>query len=239
MSGRAATGCTTTARGQHYLADKRLAADLAAAAELAAGDLVVEIGAGFGRLTAELAARAGRVVAIEADTRAAARLASHYRERPQVTVVAGDALRVPLPRGPFKVVANPPFHLTADLLRRLLDEGLGRLQRADLVLEWRAAVGLCAISPPSRRSLPWQPWFEFLLVRRLEATRFVPAPGCDAALVSIRRRATPLLPEREAAAFRQFARRQPAGDVWELVERFRFSGRRDGGRPRGRRPGGR
>jgi 23S rRNA (adenine-N6)-dimethyltransferase len=224
VAGRAATGCPTSPRGQHYLADRRLAVELASAAELTPDDLVVEVGSGFGRLSVELAERAGRVVAIEADARSAARLASRFRERPQITVVAGDALRVPLPRRPFKVVANPPFHLTAELLRRLCEECLPRLQRADLVLEWRAAVGLCAISPPSRRSLPWQPWFEFLLVRRLGADRFVPEPGCDAALVSIRRRARPLLPEREAAAFARFARRQPAGDVWELVHRFRGRG---------------
>lgn len=221
MSVRAAAGRTTPARGQHYLADRRLAAELARAADLTADDLVVEVGAGFGRLTEELASRAGRVVAIEADPRAAARLASRFRDRTDVTVVAGDALRVPLPRRPFKVVANPPFHLTSGLLHRLLDECLPRLRRADLVLEWGTAVGLCAISPPGRRSLPWQPWFEFLLARRLAADRFNPAPGCDAAVVSIRRRGRPLLPERDADAFRRFARRQAGGDIWDVVDRFR------------------
>lgn len=220
MSVRAAAGRTTPARGQHYLADRRLAAELASAADLNPDDLVVEVGAGFGRLTGELASRAGRVVAIEADPRTAARLASRYRDRSQVTVVTGDALRVPLPRRPFKVVANPPFALTSGLLQRLLDECLPQLQRADLVLEWGAALGLCAISPPSRRSLPWQPWFEFVLARRLAADRFVPAPACDAAVVSIRRRRRPLLREHDAPAFRRFARRQPAGDIWELVARF-------------------
>lgn len=220
MAGRAASRCTTSARGQHYLADRRLAAELARAAELTADDLVVEIGAGFGRLTEELATRAGRVVAIEADPKSAARLASRFRDRPRVTVVAGDALQVPLPRRAFKVVANPPFYLTGPLLRRLLDTPLPQLVRADLVLDWRAAVGLCAVSPPSRRSVPWQPWFEFVLVRRLAADRFVPEPSGDAALVSIRRRAQALLPEREAGAFRGFARAAPTADVWDLAERF-------------------
>ncbi len=182
---------------------------------------MVEIGAGFGRLTGELAAHAGHVVAIEADERAAARLASRFAGDRRVTVVAGDVLRVALPRHSFKVVANPPFHLTAQLLHRLLEECLPQLHRADLVLEWRAAVGLCAVSPPSRRSLPWQPWFEFLLLRRLAARQFVPAPGCDAALVSIRRRRPPLLPQHEASAFRRFTRQAPAGDVWDLVAGFR------------------
>lgn len=210
------------ARGRHYLADRRLAAELVDAAELTPSDLVVEVGAGFGRLTEEVARRAGHVVAIEADRRAAARLESRLGGRGGIRVVAEDALRVPLPARPFRVVANPPFHLTTALLRRLLDDSSVPLVRADLVLDWRAAVGLCTVSPPSRQSMPWQPWFEFLLLRRLDADRFSPAPSTDAALVSIRRRTQPLLPPARATAFRRWVRHQPGGgDVWDLVARFR------------------
>jgi 23S rRNA (adenine-N6)-dimethyltransferase len=222
VAGRVRSSATASPRGQHYLADRRLAAELVDAAELKAADLVVEVGAGFGRLTDEVARRAGHVVAIEADGRSAARLASRYRSDGTVRVVAGDALRTPLPRRPFKVVANPPFYLTADLLRWLLDDLTVPLERADLVLEWRAAVGLCAVSPPSRRSMGWQPWYEFLLVRRLAASRFSPAPSGDAALVSVRRRSQPLLAPRQADAFRRWLRRQaPGPDVWDLAQRFR------------------
>lgn len=215
----------TAQRGQHYLADRRLAAELVDAAELKPADLVIEVGAGFGRLTEEVIRRAGRVVAIESDRRSAAKLSSRFQGQARVTVVAGDALDAPLPTRPFKVVANPPFHLTAALLRRFLDDVSLPLQRADLVLDWRAALGLTAVSPPSRQSMGWQPWFEFLLIRRLPADRFTPAPSGDAALVSIRRRALPMLPAGQAEAFRRWLRRSGGrGDVWELVGRFRRGG---------------
>jgi 23S rRNA (adenine-N6)-dimethyltransferase len=212
----------STQRAQHFLASRGLAAELAQGAELGPDDLVLEIGAGFGRLTDELAARAGRVVAIELDGKLATRLAARFQGRSGVQVLQEDALRVPLPRRPFKVVSNPPFHLTSRLLGRLLDDPAVPLARADLVLDWRAAVSLAAVHPPSRQSIGWQPWFEFLLLRRLPASSFSPEPAVDAAVVSVRRRAQPLVNGREAPGFRQWLRRQPRDvDVWEMVRRYR------------------
>ena len=223
MSGRASV--PGTVRGQHYLADRQLAVELVAEADLQRGDLVVEGGAGSGHLTEEFACRSQRVIAIEADPRAAARLRCASQGRDMVTVVAGDVLQTPLPLRPFRVVANPPFYLTGALLRHLLDDR-PPLARADQVLDWRAAIGLCAVSPPSRLPMAWQPWFELLLVRRLAAERFQPEPSIDAAVVSIRRRRHPLLPSSQAAHFRRRLGRRPPGDVWDLAHEFRQRGRR-------------
>lgn len=209
-------------RSQHFLASRRLAVELAQGADLRPDDLVVEFGAGYGRLTSELASRAGQVVAIEIDEHLAAQLGRRFGGAGTVHVVRGDALQVALPARPFKVVSNPPFHLTGPLLRRLLDDPQLPLLRADLVLSWGTAIGLVTVHPPSRRSLAWQPWYEVLLTRRLDSASFQPAPGTAAAVVSIRRRASPLLPMREAAAFRHWLRRADAGlDVWRLVTAYR------------------
>jgi 23S rRNA (adenine-N6)-dimethyltransferase len=222
VAGRQAwRSATTTQTGQHYLASRTLAAELVQAADLGPEDLVLEFGAGFGRLTGELASIAGEVVAVELDGRLAARLASRLTDQTAVKVIHGDALEVALPRRPFRVVSNPPFHLTARLLRRLLNDPRIPLVRADLVLEWRAAIGLSAVSPPSPQSMGWQPWFEFLLLRRLPASSFAPEPSADAALLSIRRRRSPLLDPREAEPFRRWLRGQPHLDVWALVRRWR------------------
>ena len=69
-------------------------------------DLVLDVGAGTGRLTAELARAARRVVAIELDPRLADALRGRW---PNVDVVCDDATAVTLPQVPFRVVANLPF----------------------------------------------------------------------------------------------------------------------------------
>ena len=83
---------------------------------------MLDIGAGEGVLTAELARRAGRVRAVEIESALVARLRRRFAAAPNVEVVGGDALLVPLPDEPFRVVANIPFNRTTAILRRLLDD---------------------------------------------------------------------------------------------------------------------
>ena len=67
-----------------------------------------------------------------------------------VRVVTGDALAVPPPRRPFRVVANLPFGLTTAILRRLLGDPRTALERADLV--GPGAGGQAVRGPPARNS---------------------------------------------------------------------------------------
>ena len=98
--------------GQHFLAGGWLAAELVEQAGVGAGDLVVEIGAGTGVLTEALARRAGRGVAVEFDPRLAERARARLAGFGNVRVVTADALALPPPRRPFRVVANLPFGST-------------------------------------------------------------------------------------------------------------------------------
>jgi 23S rRNA (adenine-N6)-dimethyltransferase len=127
-------------------------------------------------------------MAVEIDTALAARLAGRFGGRPNVKVVHGDALAVPLPRRPFRVVSNPPFHITSPLLHRLLDDPAVPLVRADLVVGWGAALALTGIFGPAHKARRWLPRYEFLLLRRLPSELFDPPPSQAAALVSIRPR---------------------------------------------------
>jgi 16S rRNA A1518/A1519 N6-dimethyltransferase RsmA/KsgA/DIM1 with predicted DNA glycosylase/AP lyase activity len=75
------TRAKRVARGQHFLRSPRLAAAIVEAARIAPGDLVVDVGAGGGVLSAELARRGARVVAIEVDPVWAGRLRSSRTSR--------------------------------------------------------------------------------------------------------------------------------------------------------------
>lgn len=123
-----ATDAETRARGAHYLdPDHHVVAELVAAAQLKAGETVLDAGAGRGALTGLLAkavAPGGTVVAVENHVDLVARL---KREGgPGVQVINGDILAVRLPAKLDAVVANPPYRILPAILRRLLAHGFGR-----------------------------------------------------------------------------------------------------------------
>lgn len=152
------------------------------------GDLVFDLGAGYGALTAPLARSGARVIAIELDPALAERLRRRFRAESLVGVVEADLRRVPLPRRPFHVVASPPFALTTVLCRRLLGDRSVRLAGAELILEWGAAKWLACDPPQDREVARWAARYEMRLVRRVPAASFSPPPGSDAAYVRIRPR---------------------------------------------------
>jgi 23S rRNA (adenine-N6)-dimethyltransferase len=117
--------------GFHRLTDQ-WAARIVASAAVRPGELVLDIGAGDGALTAQLVAAGARVIAIELHPARLRVLRTRFADRP-VRVVRADAETLLLPRRPFRVVANPPFGLTMAVLRRLLARG-SALYAADLLL---------------------------------------------------------------------------------------------------------
>ena len=179
-----------------------MAATLVADAGVLATDVVVEIGAGTGRLTVPLSQRAREVHAIELDPVLAAGLRKRFSGHANVRVIQGDAVSVRLPREELRVVGNLPFGCSSAILRRLLDDPFLPLERGDLVVEWGAAVKRTACWPSTMLNVTRGALYEAVLARRLPARCFEPAPRVDAGLVSIRRRPVPLVPEREWAAFR-------------------------------------
>ncbi len=104
--------------GQHFLFDPSILDRIADAADLVPTDTVLEIGPGKGTLTRALAARAGRVVCVEADRRLAEALTAEP-PAPNVVVVVGDALRVPWPAVDV-IAGNIPYQITSPLIERAL-----------------------------------------------------------------------------------------------------------------------
>ena len=112
--------------GQHFLADKRILRRIIDASDLSAQDTVLEIGPGRGFLTRELAAHAGRVVALELDRSLVATLTDEFQNRSHVSIVHGEARDVDIntliPKEiSYKVVANLPYYAASPIIRRFLN----------------------------------------------------------------------------------------------------------------------
>jgi 16S rRNA (adenine1518-N6/adenine1519-N6)-dimethyltransferase len=121
--------------GQNFLADERVAAKLAALAQVGPADAVLEIGCGLGVLTRALAARARRVVALEVDAGLVRAVRAEGLLPANAVLHHADALDADLRAllaaepPPRRVVANLPYAAASPLLRRLLDA-------RDLLVGW-------------------------------------------------------------------------------------------------------
>jgi 23S rRNA (adenine-N6)-dimethyltransferase len=191
--------------GQHFLRSRALVASIVDAAGIEPGDLVLDIGAGRGIISAELVARGARVAAIELDGQLATGLRRRFGDR--ATVLEHDARRLRPPCEPFKVVANLPFSGATAILRRLLDDPRVPLVSADVVLEWPAAAKRAAVWPTTLLGAYWGAWYELSLVRRLPRCVFAPPPPVDAGILRARRRRLPFVAPASAPAYRRFLER--------------------------------
>jgi 23S rRNA (adenine-N6)-dimethyltransferase len=188
-------------RSQHFIRTQAVAAELARDAGVRPDDLVVDLGAGRGRLTAELARAARQVLAVELDARWAAYLDGRWAN---VGVVEADAASVELPDEPFRVVANLPFHRTTLILRHLLDDPFVPLVRADVVVEWGVALKRSRPWPSTMNGVLWGAWYSSSVARRLPRTSFDPPPTVDAGVLVFERRRHPLVPQPAWRGYRGF-----------------------------------
>ncbi|HEX4979096.1 MAG TPA: rRNA adenine N(6)-methyltransferase family protein [Acidimicrobiales bacterium] len=158
------------------------AEDLVDAASLPPGALVLDVGAGTGAITGPLVSRGARVIAVEAHPERAAALRARFGR--SIVVVEADAADLRLPRRPYYVVANPPFGVTAPLLRRLLQPG-SRLARAHLVLQESAARRWAHPGAPGAGR--WRLQFAATAGPRLPRAAFRPPPRVDVRVLTIER----------------------------------------------------
>lgn len=186
--------------GQHFLGDPAWQQRIYATLPRPDQETWLEIGAGHGEMTALLASKARRVVAIEGDAKLASALSERAaREWPNVEVVAGDVLRLDLAQrlgDGSRVYGNLPYYITSPILHRLF-ECADRLASIHIVIQLEVAERIAA-RPGSRDygylSVASQFYAKPEIGLRIPPGAFRPPPKVTSALVHL------ILPGERAAA---------------------------------------
>jgi 16S rRNA (adenine1518-N6/adenine1519-N6)-dimethyltransferase len=187
---------------QNFLTDPEALDTIVAAAELSPGDRVVEVGPGLGVLTRRLLAAGVSVLAVELDPRLADYLRRELEGVARFELIEADALdlhpRELFPGEPIKLVANIPYHITSPLLHAFL-EGDRPPEVTVLLVQLEVAERVAA--PPGQMSylsVFAQNVAIAEVVARVPAAAFEPAPAVDSAVLRLRRRAEPAVPNGPA-----------------------------------------
>jgi 16S rRNA (adenine1518-N6/adenine1519-N6)-dimethyltransferase len=150
-------------------------------AELSERDTVLEVGPGLGVLTDVLSKRAGKVYAIEKDSRLVKILLAEY-DWPNVEIIEGDALKVEFPEF-NKIVSNLPYQISSPITFRFLE---CEFERAVLIYQLEFAQRMVAEPGDknySRLSLMVRAKTHAELVERIGRGAFWPRPKVDSAVV--------------------------------------------------------
>ena len=186
---------------QNFLRDPALARRLVDRAGLSDTDLVYEIGAGTGTITAALADRCRAVIANEIDELLCDALRSRFAGHRNVEVRCGDFLLESLPTQTYKVFANPPFDSTAQIIATLL----GADRPPDdmfLVVQREAAERFRGVPDETLVALLLKPFFAPSIVHHFHRDDFAPTPSVEVVMLRLRKRGPPLVMPEDAQPYR-------------------------------------
>jgi 16S rRNA (adenine1518-N6/adenine1519-N6)-dimethyltransferase len=185
--------------GQNFMIDQNLVRTVAAAGNIAAGDVLIEVGPGTGTLTEELlASPAARVIAVEIDRDLAKMLRERFADNDRLLLIEGDALSgkhelnpdllaAINPSQPTRLIANLPYNIASPLVIELLLAGVQMLVftvQKEVAERLRASAGSDAYGPLTVMA---QMLADVELLRTLPPQAFWPAPKIDSALVRMTR----------------------------------------------------
>ncbi len=179
--------------GQHLMHNKRLLYEIVDRAKISTHDLVLDLGAGKGALTSYLNKKAKKVFAVEYDSKFVDILKQEFIHSPNVKVIHQDILKIHLPKEPFIVVSNIPYAITTPILKMLLNRPTSHLQKGIIVMEKGAAKRFTSTFVKDPYVIAWRMWFDIRYVKDISRKNFSPPPRVDSAMITITRKAKPLV----------------------------------------------
>ncbi len=190
---------------QHFLRSPRLVAELVGHSNIRKNDTVYDLGAGSGVIASVLAGRCKKVVAIEVEPEALFKLRQNLGHVDNVEIIARSILDLTPPTKPYKIFANIPFNLSAQVVRKFTETDHPP-KSMYLITQKQFARKLVPGNDhfTSQLGAAIAPWFTARIRKPLRRTDFTPPPAVDTVLLEIKPRETPLLTVETRTGYRSF-----------------------------------
>lgn len=181
--------------GQNFIVNPSVCPRIAEEGGASSGTGVIEIGTGVGVLTAELAKRADKVVAIEIDDRLIPVLSETLSDFDNVKIINEDVLKVDLDKvieEEFQgmdvyVCANLPYYITSPIIMSLLESRLN-IRAITVMVQKEAATRLTAelgTRDVGAVTVAVRYYSEPKLLFNVSRGSFMPSPNVDSAVIRL------------------------------------------------------
>ena len=187
--------------GQNFLVDPDVLKKIIVAAELDQNDYVIEIGAGIGTLTRELAARSKGVTALEFDQQIFPALEKNLENFKNIELKNLDVRKFQPPKGKYKLVANIPYYLTSPILRQFFVETQNRPQLTVLLIQKEVAEKIVNPKKLSVLALQVKMFGNPEIVCKVPKNSFLPPPKVESAVLKVSLKNSPEVAADEVADF--------------------------------------
>jgi 16S rRNA A1518/A1519 N6-dimethyltransferase RsmA/KsgA/DIM1 with predicted DNA glycosylase/AP lyase activity len=187
---------------QNFIKFPELAVELIASSNINKNDLVLEIGPGLGIITRELVKVSRSVIAIEKDPVLAKKLIESTKDIPNLEIQQKDFLKANLPITPYKVFANIPFSLTAQIVSKFL-KSTPSPESMYFLMQYEAAKKFTGF-PESQSSLLSKPWYEIKIIGDIDRSNFTKKPQIVVVFVEFKKRPTAFIREENKREYRDF-----------------------------------
>ncbi len=190
---------------QNFLRSPHIVKTLLGHSAIKKTDTVLDIGAGSGVITTVLAERCKHVIAVENEKRTFEKLKDNTKTHTNITLVNHDILTLELPRQPYKVFSNIPFHLSSPIIRKLTEAPVPP-QAIYLIVQKQFAqkLSMDTTSFTGLLGASIAPLYTVRIRYSLEKTDFTPPPAVDTRFIELLLRQTPFIATSQLAFYRQF-----------------------------------
>ena len=182
--------------GQNFLINPSVCPKIAELGKAEEGYGILEIGTGFGTLTAELAKRADKVTAVEIDSRLLPVLEETLSDFNNINVINDDIMKVNIKEliatefsGMKRAVcANLPYYITSPVIMYLLESEID-VDAITVMVQKEAAQRLCAevgTREAGAITAAVRYYGEAEMLFQVSRGSFMPAPNVDSAVIQIR-----------------------------------------------------
>ena len=199
--------------GENYLIDGNIKDKIIAAASVGKGDVVLEIGPGFGALTIDLAGSGAEVFAVEKDKKAFAILSDIVKKDfPNLKLVCGGILEFDIKKiagsKKIKVIGNLPYYITTPVIEYLIENR--RSIESGLITVQREVANRLLAGPGSKEyssiSCFVQYYTKPAYIYTIKRASFYPSPDVDSSLVRLDFLRTPPAVLKDEALFFKIVR---------------------------------
>lgn len=198
--------------GQNFLIDDEVVDSIVESAKISKNDLVIEIGPGLGTLTARLLEKAGKVVAVELDTRMIDILKNRFDIYNNFELLNEDILKVDLKSlilnnekeyAHVKIVANLPYYITTPIIMKLLED---RLKIESITVMVQKEVADRIVEKPGDKesgAITYSVYYYSVPKKICFVSKecFIPAPDVDSEVIQLQIRKEPVVKVKDEEMF--------------------------------------